>query len=106
MRGVFTIRSTKWGTYPSIFMPHQPTDIDVVVPRFCPASAEIGLKLVDGAFADYSLLDAKYTVKIPDTMSFEQAAPMSCAGVTIYHSIKACGLKPGQVRDLPSVSGV
>jgi D-arabinose 1-dehydrogenase-like Zn-dependent alcohol dehydrogenase len=65
--------------------------------RFCPKSAEIGLRGVDGAFADYGLVDAKYTVKIPDEMTFEQAAPMSCAGVTSYHSITRCNLRPGQV---------
>lgn len=64
---------------------------------FCPDCAEIGLRGVDGAFADYCLIDAKYTVLIPDGIEWEQAAPLSCAGVTIWHSIKRCNLKPGQV---------
>ena len=90
------VEITMSGIYSSVFVQksHSCTEKNH---RFCPTSAEIGLRYVDGAFADYSLIDAKYTVKIPEEMSFEQAAPMSCAGVTIYHSIKRCGLKPGQV---------
>ncbi|ORY25455.1 alcohol dehydrogenase [Naematelia encephala] len=74
--------------------------------RFCPKSAEIGLRGVDGAFAEYCLVDARYAVKIPDKMSFEQAAPMSCAGVTIYHSIMRCDLKPGQVLGINGIGAL
>jgi len=54
---------------------------------------------VDGGFAEYCIIDSRTSAKIPDSMSFEQAAPLMCAGVTIYQSIKkaeACGLKPGR----------
>lgn len=36
------------------------------------------------------------SAKIPDGLSFEQAAPMTCAGATIYNGLKACELKKGQ----------
>lgn len=54
----------------------------------------------DGGFAEYCLLDSRTSAKLPDEMSFEQAAPLMCAGVTIYSAIKkaaACGLKNGGV---------
>lgn len=57
----------------------------------------------DGGFAEYCLLDARTAAKLPDEMAFEQAAPLMCAGVTIYSAIKkaeACGLKEGGVSDV------
>lgn len=74
--------------------------------RFCPTSAEIGLKNMDGAFADYCLVDAKYAVVIPDEISWAQAAPLSCAGVTVWHAIKKVGLKPGQILGISGVGAL
>ena len=57
----------------------------------------LGLRYMDGAFADYCLVDIDHAAIIPDGMSFEQAATFSCAGVTIYQSIEKSGVKPGGV---------
>lgn len=35
----------------------------------------------DGAFAEYMLADPQTTVHLPDGVSFEQGAPLMCAGV-------------------------
>jgi len=37
----------------------------------------------DGAFAEYMIADADNTVLLPETILFEQAAPLMCAGVSI-----------------------
>ncbi|CAD6566930.1 MAG: hypothetical protein CYPHOPRED_001274 [Cyphobasidiales sp. Tagirdzhanova-0007] len=53
---------------------------------------------VDGGFAEYCLVDSRVTAKLPDSMSFEQAAPLMCAGLTIYSAIRKAeshGLKAG-----------
>ena len=34
----------------------------------------------DGAFAEYMVVDSKTAVLLPDNLSFEQAAPLTCAG--------------------------
>lgn len=65
--------------------------------RWCSKAAMIGLRWADGAFAEYCLTDIAHTERIPDGMSFAQAATFSCAGVTIFHSIKKAGLKKGDV---------
>ncbi|OWZ75816.1 alcohol dehydrogenase [Cryptococcus neoformans Bt85] len=57
----------------------------------------------DGFFSEYALVEAKFCVPIPDSMSFEQAAPLGCAGVTVYAGIKKAQLKPG---DVIAISGV
>lgn len=51
--------------------------------------------IVDGAFADYHVTDARTSCKIPDDVSFAAAAPLACAGVTIYRAIITSGVKKG-----------
>lgn len=47
----------------------------------------------DGAFAQYMLADPNTTVHLQDEVSFEQGAPLMCAGVSsfldIVHSFAA-----------------
>jgi D-arabinose 1-dehydrogenase-like Zn-dependent alcohol dehydrogenase len=49
-------------------------------PRFCQNRIVAGFRH-DGAFADYMLADPNTTVHLPDGVSFEQGAPLMCAGV-------------------------
>jgi D-arabinose 1-dehydrogenase-like Zn-dependent alcohol dehydrogenase len=50
-------------------------------PRFCQKREMAGFKH-DGCFADYMLADPNTTVHLPDGVSFEQGAPLMCAGVS------------------------
>jgi NADPH:quinone reductase-like Zn-dependent oxidoreductase len=47
---------------------------------------------VDGTLAQYRVFDYRYLLRIPDSLSFEQAACLPCAGVTAY-----CALFEGKV---------
>jgi len=49
-----------------------------------------------GCFAQYVTIPAKHAVPIPSELSSEQAAPLLCAGVTVYKGIKEAGLFAGQ----------
>ncbi|KAI3527268.1 alcohol dehydrogenase GroES-like domain-containing protein [Colletotrichum filicis] len=51
---------------------------------------------VDGCFAEYVKVDARSTVPIPDTVSFLSAAPLACAGRTVWRGVVQAGLKEGQ----------
>lgn len=42
----------------------------------------------DGGMAEYLVADPKWTIKLPDSMSFEEAAPLMCAGSTMFNSIR------------------
>ncbi|WVQ63959.1 uncharacterized protein L199_002116 [Kwoniella botswanensis] len=64
--------------------------------KYCGFSKYGGIN-TDGYFSEYALVEAKHCVVIPDSMSFEQAAPLTCAGVTIYAAIKKANLKPGEI---------
>lgn len=37
-----------------------------------------------GAFQEYNIVDERFTVRIPDSLSFLQAAPLTCAGCTSW----------------------
>lgn len=55
----------------------------------------------DGTFAQYTLVPARYLLRIPDDefagVPDEHVAPVLCGGVTAYKAIKECeGLFPGQ----------
>ena len=55
----------------------------------------IGLHL-DGAFADYVVCDGDTSAKLPDKVSFETAAPLACAGVTVFRAVLQSQLKKGE----------
>ncbi|KAF9878438.1 putative alcohol dehydrogenase [Colletotrichum karsti] len=48
-----------------------------------------------GAFAEYTVLDDRFSVKIPDELSFIKAAPLTCAGCTSWRAVKRAGVKSG-----------
>ena len=50
----------------------------------------------DGGFAEYVVVDARQVADIPESMTAVTAAPLMCAGVTIYNALKKCNLAPGQ----------
>lgn len=58
---------------------------------------------VDGGFAEYVLADADYVGLIPANLSYVEAAPILCAGVTVYKGLKVLDAKPG---DWVAISGV
>jgi alcohol dehydrogenase, propanol-preferring len=51
---------------------------------------------VDGGYADHMLAAASHMVRLPDALSFAQAAPLLCAGLTVYKALRSSGLQAGQ----------
>ncbi|OCF35536.1 hypothetical protein I316_02588 [Kwoniella heveanensis BCC8398] len=70
--------------------------------KYC-ANSKYGGINTDGFFGEYALVEVKHCVPIPETMSFEQAAPLTCAGVTIYTAIRRANLREG---DVLAISGL
>jgi propanol-preferring alcohol dehydrogenase len=60
----------------------------------------------DGGMAEYMRADVNWTVHLPDEMSFETAAPLMCAGSTIYNSIIRTGKPKGSIVALVGVGGL
>lgn len=63
--------------------------------NLCPAAEFTGLDR-PGGFAEYVVADAAYALPLPDAMTDEQAAPLLCAGIIGYRSLRQAGLEPGQ----------
>jgi propanol-preferring alcohol dehydrogenase len=61
----------------------------------CKAQQNTGYS-VNGGYAEYIVADADYAVPLPLSLSFEQAAPILCAGVTSYKALKVADLRAGQ----------
>ncbi|MFP5263625.1 MAG: alcohol dehydrogenase catalytic domain-containing protein [Blastocatellia bacterium] len=61
---------------------------------------------VDGGYAEFLKSKASHTLKVPDSLTSEEAAPLFCAGVTVYHAIKNAGIRPGQRVAVFGVGGL
>ena len=61
---------------------------------------------VNGGFAEYIKAPASHATKIPDAVSSIQAAPLFCAGVTVYRALKQAQLTPGERLAIFGVGGL
>ena len=61
---------------------------------------------VNGGYAEYVLADPGYVGHLPDTLDFEAAAPVLCAGVTVYKGLKALDCKPGNWVAISGIGGL
>jgi alcohol dehydrogenase, propanol-preferring len=61
---------------------------------------------VDGGFAEFVKAPASHATKIPENLSFVEAAPLFCAGVTVYRAIKHAKISRGQRLAVFGVGGL
>jgi propanol-preferring alcohol dehydrogenase len=61
---------------------------------------------VDGGYAEFVKAPASHALKIPDGLSCIEAAPLFCAGVTVYRALKRARIKPGQRLAVFGVGGL
>jgi alcohol dehydrogenase, propanol-preferring len=71
----------------------------------CPNQKNSGYS-VNGSFAQYALAKADYLASIPDKLSFVDAAPILCAGVTTYKGLKELDIRPGEWVVISGVGGL
>jgi propanol-preferring alcohol dehydrogenase len=62
---------------------------------FCAEQRAHGFS-VQGGFAEYAVVQAAFTTRIPDGLDPIDAAPLLCAGVTAYGAIAKAELAPGK----------
>ena len=63
--------------------------------NLCPEARFTGFH-VNGGFAEAMLAEANYVLPIPESISNEQAAPLLCAGIIGYRSLRQSDLQPGE----------
>jgi len=61
---------------------------------------------VNGSFAEYALGQADYLGRIPKKLSFTDAGPILCAGVTTYKGLKETEARPGEWVVISGVGGL
>jgi len=69
------------------------------------AEAKLSGFTVDGSFQQYVVSYANHVSKIPDGLSLADAAPILCAGVTVYGALKNSGAISGQTVVIPGAGG-
>ena len=71
----------------------------------CTAQSNTGYS-VNGGFAEYVLADPSYVGPLPDALDFAPAAPVLCAGVTVYKGLKETDTRPGQTVAITGIGGL
>ncbi len=71
----------------------------------CEAQQNTGYS-VDGGFAEYSLADPAFVGRLPDSLEFGAAAPVLCAGVTVYKGLKESEVRPGEWVAISGIGGL
>ena len=72
---------------------------------FCPYLKGTGID-VQGGHAEYMLMNADATYLIPDKVSYEQAAPIFCAGYTVYSGLRWADPKPHERVAVLGIGGL
>ena len=62
--------------------------------NLCPAARFTGFD-VDGGYAGAMLAEAPYVLPLPDGIADAQAAPLLCAGIIGYRSLRQAEVQPG-----------
>src|SRR5580692_3593917 len=61
---------------------------------------------VDGGYAEFVKVPASHATRIPDGLSSVDAAPLFCAGVTVYRALKHAKIQPRQRLAVFGVGGL
>jgi propanol-preferring alcohol dehydrogenase len=63
--------------------------------NLCPKQAITGAS-VDGGYAEFIKAKASHALPVPAALDPAEAAPLLCAGVTVYRAVKNADIQPGQ----------
>jgi D-arabinose 1-dehydrogenase-like Zn-dependent alcohol dehydrogenase len=72
---------------------------------FCPYQKAAGID-VQGGHAEYMVMNSDATYLIPDGVSYEQAAPIFCAGYTVYAGLRWADPKPHERVAVVGIGGL
>ncbi|GKS64152.1 hypothetical protein YTPLAS72_14560 [Nitrospira sp.] len=60
----------------------------------------------DGGWAEYVVVPAEAVAALPDDLSAEESAPLLCAGVTTFNSLRNSGAKAGDIVAVQGIGGL
>ena len=73
--------------------------------NLCPRQRITGVT-VDGGYAEFVKAPATHVMKIPDALSALEAAPLFCAGLTVYRALQGAGIVDGQRLAVFGIGGL
>ena len=73
--------------------------------NLCRQSVITGL-MVDGGYAEYLCAKASHVMAVPEVLDAVQAAPLFCAGVTIYRALANAPVRSGQRVAVIGIGGL
>lgn len=60
----------------------------------------------DGGYAEYVIAPAAALASIPDGLTFVEAAPLMCAGITTFNPLRNSGAQPGDLVAILGIGGL
>jgi D-arabinose 1-dehydrogenase-like Zn-dependent alcohol dehydrogenase len=60
----------------------------------------------DGGYADYMVARSEAVARVPDDLSAAEAAPLMCAGLTTFNSLRNSGARPGEIVAVLGLGGL
>ena len=60
----------------------------------------------DGGYSEYMVSPAQALAAIPDDLSFEDAGPLMCAGVTTFNALRHAHAMPGDLVAIEAIGGL
>jgi propanol-preferring alcohol dehydrogenase len=61
---------------------------------------------IDGGYAEYTIGYASHVVRVPDSVSSVDAAPITCAGVTTFAALKSANPQPAETVMVVGLGGL
>ena len=60
----------------------------------------------DGGYSDYMIAPTVALAEIPKELSYTEAAPLMCAGITTYNALRNSGARVGDVVAIIGIGGL
>src|SRR5215472_5411413 len=60
----------------------------------------------DGGYAEYMIAPAEAVAAMPDGLEADEAAPLLCAGITVYNSLRHSGAMAGDIVAVQGIGGL
>jgi len=72
----------------------------------CQVAPQVPGITFDGGYADYVIVPAVALARIPEGLTAVEAAPLMCAGITTFNSLRNSGARPGDTVAVLGIGGL
>ncbi|HEY9183803.1 MAG TPA: alcohol dehydrogenase [Salegentibacter sp.] len=69
-------------------------------------NAQISGISYDGGYAEYMCAPKEALAAIPEELSSAEAAPLLCAGITVFNALRNSGIRPGELVAVQGIGGL